>query len=73
MSVVLITGTSTGIGLATAVDAAAWIRVFASMRDTSRSDGLRVAAAFAGVELEMVELGIGYWTGGAFMTCCEDQ
>ncbi|MCQ4042046.1 SDR family oxidoreductase [Streptantibioticus rubrisoli] len=47
---VLITGTSSGIGLATAVAAAreGWHAV-ATMRDTSRADALRKAASEAGV------------------------
>src|SRR6266542_978236 len=48
--VVLITGTSSGIGLATAVAAArsGWHTV-ATLRDTSRADALRAAASEAGV------------------------
>ncbi|MFD0273970.1 SDR family NAD(P)-dependent oxidoreductase [Kitasatospora sp. NPDC127111] len=47
---VLITGTSSGIGLAAAVDAArAGYQVIATMRDLGRSDALRAAAAEAGV------------------------
>ena len=47
---VLVTGTSSGIGLATAVAAArAGWRVVATMRDTGRSAALREAAAAAGV------------------------
>ncbi|HEX4703366.1 MAG TPA: SDR family NAD(P)-dependent oxidoreductase [Pseudonocardiaceae bacterium] len=47
---VLVTGTSSGIGLATAVAAAAagW-QVVATMRDTGRADRLRESAAAAGV------------------------
>jgi NAD(P)-dependent dehydrogenase (short-subunit alcohol dehydrogenase family) len=47
---VLITGTSSGIGLATAVAAArsGW-RVIATMRETAKADGLRAAAEQAGV------------------------
>jgi NAD(P)-dependent dehydrogenase (short-subunit alcohol dehydrogenase family) len=57
--VVLITGTSTGIGLATAVRAAAagW-RVVATMRDTSRQDALRAAARQAKVELDVQPLDV---------------
>ena len=59
MSVVLITGTSSGIGLATAVELAhRGERVFASMRDTSRSEALREAAASAGIEVEVVQLDV---------------
>lgn len=47
--VVLITGTSSGIGLAAAVAAArAGWRVVATLRDTGRADALRGAAAEAG-------------------------
>ncbi|MFI6846525.1 SDR family NAD(P)-dependent oxidoreductase [Kitasatospora sp. NPDC050467] len=47
---VLITGTSSGIGLAAAVAAArAGYHVVATMRDPGRSDALRAAAAEAGV------------------------
>ncbi|WP_327418805.1 SDR family NAD(P)-dependent oxidoreductase [Streptomyces sp. NBC_01233] len=48
---VLITGTSSGIGLAAAVAAArAGWRTIATLRDTSKADALRKAAAEAGVE-----------------------
>ncbi|MBK6012044.1 SDR family oxidoreductase [Streptomyces sp. MBT53] len=47
---VLITGTSSGIGLATAVQAAeAGWTVVATLRDTGRADALRAAVAAAGV------------------------
>jgi len=51
---VLITGTSCGIGLATAVAAArgGW-RVIATMRDTARAGALEVAAKEAGVTVEV--------------------
>lgn len=46
---VLITGTSSGIGLAAAVAAAeAGWQVIATMRDTGKADPLRSAAAAAG-------------------------
>ncbi|MFC9282089.1 SDR family NAD(P)-dependent oxidoreductase [Streptomyces collinus] len=57
--VVLITGTSSGIGLAAAVSAAraGWTTV-ATLRDPSRSDALRKAAADAGVELDIRRLDV---------------
>ncbi|AGS67404.1 SDR family oxidoreductase [Streptomyces collinus] len=57
--VVLITGTSSGIGLAAAVAAAraGWTTV-ATLRDPSRSDTLRKAAADAGVELDIRRLDV---------------
>ncbi|MEU4040208.1 SDR family NAD(P)-dependent oxidoreductase [Streptomyces collinus] len=57
--VVLITGTSSGIGLAAAVAAAraGWTTV-ATLRDPSRSDALRKAAADAGVELDIRRLDV---------------
>ncbi|GAA2783930.1 SDR family oxidoreductase [Streptomyces rameus] len=56
---VLITGTSSGIGLAAAVAAArAGWRTVATLRDTSRADALRQAAAEAGVELDIRQLDV---------------
>jgi NAD(P)-dependent dehydrogenase (short-subunit alcohol dehydrogenase family) len=59
MSVVLITGCSTGIGLHASV---AFGRngdtVVATMRNTSKADALRKAAADAGVEVEVLELDV---------------
>ncbi|MFI5977482.1 SDR family oxidoreductase [Streptomyces sp. NPDC051452] len=57
--VVLITGTSSGIGLAAAVSAAraGWTTV-ATLRDPSRSDALRKAADEAGVELDIRRLDV---------------
>ncbi|MFF4572966.1 SDR family oxidoreductase [Streptomyces sp. NPDC001410] len=57
--VVLITGTSSGIGLAAAVSAAraGWTTV-ATLRDLSRSDALRKAAAEAGVEVDIRRLDV---------------
>ncbi|MFF3323894.1 SDR family oxidoreductase [Streptomyces sp. NPDC002889] len=57
--VVLITGTSSGIGLAAAVAAAqaGWLTV-ATLRDTGRADALRKAAAEAGVELDIRQLDV---------------
>lgn len=57
--VVLVTGTSSGLGLLTAVELARrGARVFASMRDTSRAGPLREAAAAAGADLDVVELDV---------------
>ncbi|MFD9221718.1 SDR family oxidoreductase [Streptomyces sp. NPDC060064] len=57
--VVLITGTSSGIGLAAAVAAArAGWQTVATLRDTSRADALRKAAADAGVELDIRQLDV---------------
>jgi len=57
--VVLITGTSSGIGLAAAVGAAkAGWRTVATLRDTGRADALRKAAADAGVELDIRQLDV---------------
>jgi NAD(P)-dependent dehydrogenase (short-subunit alcohol dehydrogenase family) len=57
--VALITGTSSGIGLAAAVAAAraGWTTV-ATLRDPSRSDALRKAAEEAGVELDIRRLDV---------------
>jgi NAD(P)-dependent dehydrogenase (short-subunit alcohol dehydrogenase family) len=58
-SVVLITGTSSGIGLATAIAAArAGHRVVATMRDVTRNADLLEAARAAGVELDIRELDV---------------
>lgn len=56
---VLITGTSSGIGLATAIASAraGWTTI-ATMRNLTRSDALRSAAAEAGVELDFRELDV---------------
>lgn len=57
--VALVTGTSTGIGLHTAVALArGGHRVMATMRDPSRSGALRKAADAAGVDLEIRELDV---------------
>jgi len=55
--VVIVTGTSSGIGLATAVLAArSGFRVVATVRDPSLADDLRAAAADAGVSLDVRRL-----------------
>ncbi|GGO81605.1 SDR family NAD(P)-dependent oxidoreductase [Wenjunlia tyrosinilytica] len=57
--VVLITGTSSGIGLAAAVASArAGMRTVATLRDTGRADALRKAAETAGVELDIRRLDV---------------
>ena len=59
MATVLITGCSSGFGLLTAVECGRrGHRVFATMRDTGRADGLRSAAADAGVALEILRLDV---------------
>jgi NAD(P)-dependent dehydrogenase (short-subunit alcohol dehydrogenase family) len=64
----LVTGTSTGIGRATAVRAAAagW-RVVATMRDTTRADALQDEAAQAGVEVDVEPLDV---TDAASVEAC---
>jgi NAD(P)-dependent dehydrogenase (short-subunit alcohol dehydrogenase family) len=57
--VVLITGTSTGIGLELAVELAKrGARVFASMRDVKKAAALQLAATIAGVAVELVALDV---------------
>ena len=57
--VALVTGTSSGIGLATAVAlAGAGLTVVATMRDTRRDALLREAAEQAGVELDVRTLDV---------------
>ena len=59
MGTVLITGTSSGLGLASAIELAKrGERVFASMRDLSRSGDLKRAASVAGVEPEIIQLDV---------------
>ena len=56
---ILITGTSSGIGLAASVELARrGERVFASMRDLSRGRGLLEACTSAGVEVTTVQLDV---------------
>ncbi len=57
--VVLITGTSSGMGLHAAVDLARrGLTVVATLRDTSRATALHAAARDAGVELDVRELDV---------------
>ena len=59
MTTSLITGCSTGIGLATAVHLAAHGHtVYASMRDEASGDALLAAAAEAGTEVEVLSLDV---------------
>ncbi|WP_035802971.1 SDR family NAD(P)-dependent oxidoreductase [Kitasatospora mediocidica] len=66
--VVLITGTSSGIGLAAAVAAArAGFTTVATLRDPRRADALRKAAEQAGVELDIRPLDV---TDAASVAAC---
>ena len=57
--VILITGTSTGIGLELAVELAKrGARVFASMRNVDKAEALQFAATSAGVAVELVALDV---------------
>ncbi|WP_386628668.1 SDR family oxidoreductase [Sulfitobacter geojensis] len=57
--IVLITGTSTGLGVATAVQAAqAGHTVYATMRNTQKRDTLDAAAQAAGVSLNVLQLDV---------------
>jgi NAD(P)-dependent dehydrogenase (short-subunit alcohol dehydrogenase family) len=57
--IAVVTGTSTGIGLATSVHLAAHgYRVFAGMRNLAKSEPLREAARKAGVPVELIELDV---------------
>jgi NAD(P)-dependent dehydrogenase (short-subunit alcohol dehydrogenase family) len=59
MSAVLITGTSSGLGLETAIAAArAGFATVATMRNLGRSESLRKAAADAGVTLDIRQLDV---------------
>jgi NAD(P)-dependent dehydrogenase (short-subunit alcohol dehydrogenase family) len=66
--IALVTGTSSGMGLAAAVALAQrGLTVVATMRDTTRSQALREAAAAAGVQLDVRTLDV---TDEAGMTDC---
>lgn len=57
--VVLVTGTSTGLGISIAVQAAeAGYVVYASMRDLARCEALDAATRSAGVDLKMLQLDV---------------
>ena len=57
--VILITGTSTGLGVATAVQAAqAGHTVYATMRNTQKRGTLDAAAQVAGVSLNVLQLDV---------------
>ncbi|WP_082558757.1 SDR family NAD(P)-dependent oxidoreductase [Kitasatospora sp. MBT66] len=68
--VLLVTGCSSGIGLATAVAAArAGFTTVATLRDPDRADDLRKAAEEAGVELDVRRLDV---TDAASVAACVD-
>jgi NAD(P)-dependent dehydrogenase (short-subunit alcohol dehydrogenase family) len=70
MTTVLITGTSSGIGLATAVTAArAGLTVVATMRDPGRAGELREAAERAGVTVDVRRLDV--TDAGSVATCLQ--
>lgn len=57
--VVVITGTSTGLGISLAVQAAqAGHKVYATMRDLAKKEALETAAANAGVALDILQLDV---------------
>ena len=57
--VILITGTSSGLGISTAVQAAkAGHNVYATMRNLAKRDALDAAAAEAGVALNVMALDV---------------
>ena len=57
--IALVTGTNSGIGLATSVELAkAGHTVVATMRNLGKADGLQAAAAEAGVEIELAALDV---------------
>ncbi|TXN30325.1 SDR family NAD(P)-dependent oxidoreductase [Lacisediminihabitans profunda] len=68
MTITLITGTSTGIGLQVAVQAAAaGHTVVATMRDLGKADALRSAASDAGVTVDIRQLDV---TDAASIAAC---
>ncbi|MDQ1177779.1 short-subunit dehydrogenase [Microbacterium sp. SORGH_AS 421] len=59
MTLALVTGTTSGIGLHTAIQLAQrGVTVIATVRDTARADALRSAASEAGVELDIRALDV---------------
>ncbi|WP_279367088.1 SDR family oxidoreductase [Microbacterium testaceum] len=59
MTLALVTGTTSGIGLHTAIQLAQQgVTVIATVRDTARADALRSAASEAGVELDIRALDV---------------
>ncbi|MBT9607133.1 SDR family NAD(P)-dependent oxidoreductase [Microbacterium sp.] len=59
MSIALVTGTSSGIGLHTAIGlASAGVSVVATVRDPARADALRAAAESAGVNIDIRALDV---------------
>ncbi len=67
-AVALVTGTSSGIGLSTAVQLAqAGFTVVATMRNTAKADALKAEAATAGVELDVRALDV---QDAASITAC---
>ncbi|MEH3075576.1 MAG: SDR family NAD(P)-dependent oxidoreductase [Quadrisphaera sp.] len=66
MTTAIVTGTSSGIGLHTAVQLAqVGLHVIATVRDTSRADALRAAADDAGVSLDVRALDVTDAAGAA--------
>ena len=69
--VALVTGTSSGIGLSTAIAAATHgFTVVATLRDTAKDSALRAAAEAAGVTLDIRRLDV---VDGASITACIDE
>ena len=59
MEIAVVTGTSTGIGLATCLHLARnGYRVFAGMRNLSKAEGLRAAAREGDLPIEVIQLDV---------------